>query len=656
MDEQLMIIPEDLQYLAEESGRNLNLILAEMTALMEENTDKVSYLENQNWFQRMSRTISGKNKMTQEEIAQNHDKINLYLSQTISELYNRNHIDHEVILGLGNKINELYESQVEIKIMIGAFVQKLNKKIESIDNYHMLIEEINQGIFDDRDKFCSIGKIMSQLDLRTVRDTRKMDILKRALEERHILERQEIEFSVMLENLISLSENEAGILALFFGNIRNEYIAQIAEEVIYTYYSLPQKIRKMKSRHSLVENILNANDIDLNYSVSYYDICDTLMEAYAENIVEAAIEEQKSEEENKKISIRKYFTDAAKFLELLRDMVDSWGAKDDDLNTHKSRAKYAGFMTKLIDNLDTSSYIGNSILNDLNNITFLLQNIFAKYKEFRVHKTDSIIFKTKEQEKQWIEAGFELEYVRVNANLALEIDKEESRYQTIIEYYKEFLHNMFDNNETGWTRQLYSLQTMDSICAEFPDPSNYTNFFFFYTYMEVYVNLYCISFEKILKKAETDISFLSELHNLCQRFPINYDSDINGDDYFKALYRDCKRSASVPYIELQCRDSVSIGYMNLVTELESYETRIIQVRLRNIKRKNYTIRMNIIENEYIDMSNWESYKYVDIEWGEWIEENVVELKITKNTDSSLGTLKMKLYIAEDPDIVAYIIA
>ena len=76
------IVPNnDIQFLASRSNQNLNVIIAGMTDLMEENDAKVAMLENQDWFQRMSYTITGQNKMTQREIQQNHDKINLYVKQ-----------------------------------------------------------------------------------------------------------------------------------------------------------------------------------------------------------------------------------------------------------------------------------------------------------------------------------------------------------------------------------------------------------------------------------------------------------------------------------------------------------------------------------------------------------------------------------------------
>jgi len=284
-----LVSSEDIQYLVSESNNNLNMILAGMTYVMEDNNDKVSMLENQTWFQRMSKTITGKNKMTQDEIARNHDKINLYVTQALAELFNRNCIDHEIMRCLGNKINELYESQIEIKQIIGAFAQKLNQKIESIDNYHMLVEELNQGLYDGKSNILSISEVMSQLDLRTVQDNRKMDILKRAFIERKIINDHEILFIDFLEELLYVGENEAGILALFFGNIRKDYVAEMIEKVITSYYMLPEKFRKMKNRRSIVAGILHENDIDEEYKITTADLCDSIIEAYTENIIQCEV-------------------------------------------------------------------------------------------------------------------------------------------------------------------------------------------------------------------------------------------------------------------------------------------------------------------------------------------------------------------------------
>ena len=129
---------EDINYLAQQSSGRINMILSGMTALMNDTNSKVASMESQNWFQRMVKTVTGKNKLTQSEIQQNHDKLNAYMSEAIAELYNRNCIDHEVMMSLGTQLNELYADHIQLKQMLGAFVSKLNEKIDSVDNFHML--------------------------------------------------------------------------------------------------------------------------------------------------------------------------------------------------------------------------------------------------------------------------------------------------------------------------------------------------------------------------------------------------------------------------------------------------------------------------------------------------------------------------------------
>jgi hypothetical protein len=82
-----LVPTEDIEYLAQQSSGQLTLIVAGMTELINSNAEKTAMLENQSWFQRMINSITGKNKATKEEIQRNHDKINLYVSQALIELY-----------------------------------------------------------------------------------------------------------------------------------------------------------------------------------------------------------------------------------------------------------------------------------------------------------------------------------------------------------------------------------------------------------------------------------------------------------------------------------------------------------------------------------------------------------------------------------------
>ena len=625
-----LIARSELELMASDPDGKLNMILAGMSSLMENTNEKVRMLENQDWFQRMSYTISGKNKMTQMEIANNHDKINLYVTQAMSELYSMNCIDHELILSLGNRINELYDSQVEIKQMVGAFAQKLNEKIESIDNYHMLITEINQGIYDNRNKFISISKIISQLDLRTAKDGRKMDILLRALEEHGIANREETLFSNVLENLLNLTNKDAGILALFFGNIREEYIAEIMEQTIYSYYLLPEKTQKMKSKKSIIENILKENGIDLNYSISSYEMCRTIIEAYTTYIVELAIEEQNKEMENKKEIVEQFLKDSINLLELLQNMVSSWSANSGEFNTYNSKTKYAEFLSSLIENLEPSSYIGNSILTSLNNLTFFAQKVFLKHDEFY-------------NLKAIVEYG-----IKVNKNIAISVA--DSKYKTIAEYYRQFIQDTFFEDGSGDIKECFEEWSILSIDYEDEEASFETMSYSFDALFGniIFYNMFFIEFLSKLAERIDDYEFLNEIYDLCQKFPIVFE-----EEYYNIFIRDIEDE---PHIEIIYKDDTYVGVAELFG-LKDYDYTTLLLKFVNINIKGYTVHFDIIKNEYLDWDTFETYDYVDdVEFGEWVERGTLELKICKFNDYryTQGKVLIKISINEDSDVVAYI--
>ena len=630
------IVPNnDIQFLASRSNQNLNVIIAGMTDLMEENDAKVAMLENQDCFQRMSYTITGQNKMTQREIQQNHDKINLYVTQALGELYNQNCINHEIILGLGNRINELYASQVEIKQMIGAFAQKLNEKIESIDSYHMLVTEVNQGVYRNKNNFVSLCQIMSQLDLRTVKDDRKMNILIRAMEEQEILKENRVTILNVLKELLEVSDNEAGMLMLFLGNIRSDMLANVMEQTLYAYYTVPEMIRPNINKNSIVENILSENSIDSSNAFSTYDLCVTLIDAYVNNIFEVAIEQQRNEEEEKKNYISEYLNNAFEFLSIITSMSKTWDANFGELNNEGDRIEYADFLINVIENIDFNSYIGNSIIENLNSITCFIQAVFAKIGDLRI--------------KEVKDGGETSAKVNRNAAIWLEFD---GAYMTISEYYKKHVTNTFFQYDTGNTKDAYSLDKMLDENG-FPNYSTFQNFGTNFSYMRFYKSMWVDIHSMILDKINNN-EFVDEIYNICEIYPLEID-----DEYEEIFIK--KVDESKPHIEFIYKSvfgkkiEKKISYMDIGLELmfKEYDKIEVGINVRNLHRDGgITITRQIIENSYFDFGSMSTYKYVDVEWGD-SDKYDFQLIISKNNNERFGNLKMKVYIKDYPDIVGY---
>ena len=121
----------DLEYLMQDTDRNLNLIISEMTLVMEKDNENILLLQKQVWFQRMLNTVFGRNTVSMEEIVQNYEKIDLYILQILDILIDKNSVKKDLIIGLKNKLSKLYASQEENKETIGELIKKLEQKNES---------------------------------------------------------------------------------------------------------------------------------------------------------------------------------------------------------------------------------------------------------------------------------------------------------------------------------------------------------------------------------------------------------------------------------------------------------------------------------------------------------------------------------------------
>ena len=267
-----IVATEDMDYLAQQPAGKLNMILAGMTALMNDIDNKAAAMGSQNWFQRMVKTVTGKNKLTVAEIQHNQDKLNAYMSEAIAGLYNMNRIDHDVMMSLGVQINELYADHIQLKQMLGAFVSKLNEKIDSVDNFHMLITEIDHGVYSQMPPIVAVCKVMSQFDNRILEDDRKLDIISRSLSSQNILNSDQIKLTDHLASILGMSMEDMGQVHLELGTIRENFMASIILDTMEGYYFLPDLARKMKDKKALIEEIVRAGQLDPSVSLSIDEI------------------------------------------------------------------------------------------------------------------------------------------------------------------------------------------------------------------------------------------------------------------------------------------------------------------------------------------------------------------------------------------------
>lgn len=276
---EMIVSKEDMNYLAQQSSDKISIILSGMTALMENTDQKVAIMESQTWYQRMAQTITGKNKITKEEIQRNHDKLNAYMAEAMAELYNRECINDEIMMSLGTQINELYAEHLQLKEMLGAFVIKLNEKIESIDNFHMLNTEIEQGVYSSYDPLVSICIVMSQMDRRILEDDRKLAILKRSLQNQGILNQVNIDITDFLLSVINMPVDKVGLIYMELNCIPQNFVAKLVLDTIENYHFLPDMAKRMKNKNSIVQSIISNNQLQEDITLNIAEVYDDFMQS-----------------------------------------------------------------------------------------------------------------------------------------------------------------------------------------------------------------------------------------------------------------------------------------------------------------------------------------------------------------------------------------
>ena len=607
-----IVLGNDINYLKEQPSENMNLILVGMTSLLNEDIEKIELLEKQNWYQRMIKTVTGKNKLTELELQENREKINLYISQALTELYEQNCFDHKIIVGLGNQINELYEEHINLKIMLGKFVSKLNEKIESIDSYHMLITEIEQGAYDNEPSALAISRILSQLDLRTINDDRKMEILERALQKSNIIENDEVKLIDFISEILEANDELAGIIGMFYMNIKNDYISEIITKVIKSYYFIPENIRKMKNKMSVIESVFDENQLDNNFKIATNVLYKNLIEAYSNCVVQSAIDKKNNELEENKELLKEYLENVEEVLQTYLGVYELQDIRSSRFYSHTYRSKFKKYISDFERFIKGNSIVGRNFMDTIQNIDFFYQRIYKLYQEYS--PTDSSY--------------------DINANGILASTNEFFNDK----FYKSLLESMEEINKT-WIESLKEIETtvVEKIETEYTYINNGKELIemsysilelAMVTSIELYIDYYTQWNEILNKFIDEDKNNLDDIFDLVKKYPITVNSE---DVYNEINLENLDDYDNEPYFEFRYSTSSGKRVAYYEIDLESVNSDydvVVDIILNNMERCS-SIRYEVLYNTIID-DEYETHEFCDISLMDWLDEKTIQLHISKN--------------------------
>ena len=198
----------DFEYFASLPKQDAGILIGSMLSLLQYTDDLKEEIEHQHVFQRIFKTVLGKNKATKEEIYRNYERLVVYISEAISVLYERQSVDERVTQILGGQILQLCSDN----IVLERRIRLVDAKVDSIKEFTDLMFEIDHGIYDGLHPIVAFCEIMPQVDSRLLHDMRELRILKAALGQRGILSGIPYTVEEFLSEIDKLSEEDKGVV------------------------------------------------------------------------------------------------------------------------------------------------------------------------------------------------------------------------------------------------------------------------------------------------------------------------------------------------------------------------------------------------------------------------------------------------------------
>lgn len=272
------ISQKDIEYYGKLSPYNMRKIIMSMMLLANNNLYKIESIENQTWFQRMCYSISGKNKMTMEEIQRNRDKINIYLAQIITIMREQNKIDHDLLLQIGDSVNYVLSELNKTNSAVSLLTNQINEMRAELNAIHiemdfrkrwnLLCESFHLDKYNNKPQLISICQILYQMKYDIIADDEYRKCIEEHMYKAKILNDSSNDTTVWMYSLFKISDNDVVLFASDLGKLPKSNIAAAITDFISNYFLATNRVRSDvdKNRARFINAIIKRHNLENKYS------------------------------------------------------------------------------------------------------------------------------------------------------------------------------------------------------------------------------------------------------------------------------------------------------------------------------------------------------------------------------------------------------
>ncbi|OON97706.1 MAG: hypothetical protein ATN31_01235 [Candidatus Epulonipiscioides saccharophilum] len=237
---------------------HLDQTIAHMSALLDD-TNKVSLFASFDWFNQMKTQIDP------------HDvnQLKEYIVNTLIIL--QDFIDNELIINLTLELNIIYLRQSDD--IIDPILIALNSQIENIYTLDSILLNIDSGLYDGNNTLFNLLSVISLLDIYTMRNIDKMDLIKNKLYQHGIISDIQINLSEILAFIINVENiSNVGYIYLLLQTLDNNVLGNLFLETIEEYLFLSDMQKKNLDKNMFINKMIQLQGLNLTHTVSLNDI------------------------------------------------------------------------------------------------------------------------------------------------------------------------------------------------------------------------------------------------------------------------------------------------------------------------------------------------------------------------------------------------
>ena len=246
------------------SDEEVSKIVAGMTAIIEGNEASYENMKNQRWFERIWYGLTQKNKATVKEMQAKRDQLTKYTVQILIKMNSMMNEHGACIYDLYRALAVVRRDLDVVVDEVNELAHKLNEKIISVDNYYFLLNEIRNNKFDVNAPLISLIDIMSLIDSRTAKDTKKLIQLKETMEQMGFDFSKKIDIKSYSNEILALPEDSVGRILLFCQSFshRSRFLAYTCALMENYFYLWDSEKRIVRENGEAIQSALSCANLN----------------------------------------------------------------------------------------------------------------------------------------------------------------------------------------------------------------------------------------------------------------------------------------------------------------------------------------------------------------------------------------------------------